>query len=529
MKQVHRLLLSLLSGILLSFTWLGLPGWLLFVAFVPLLVLNDFFVKNKAAFPGIAYWGYVFISALIWNVAASWWMAKASLTGVAMGMILNSFLMSLVLWLAHSMHQKLSARLGYISLVVFWISMEYFQFNWDIEWPCLQLGSGLANHVRLIQWYEYTGTFGGTLWILVVNVLVFRLGTAIWQKVKAQQLVTSLVSFLILLAGPLALSCYMYYEYVEKEHPKHFAIIQPNVDPYTERFDMEAENQKLENFLRLAGQVTTNEIDYILGPETVFENQWYWNEDKFDTNGYLQRLNTFQNKYSKAEFIFGVSSFKVYPNKDEATITARKRDELIYDRFNTALYLTREGNTQVYHKSKLVSGVEKTPFLRYLPFSKDMVIDLGGAYGTLGQQNEPSNFISKDGTRLAPVICFESVFGEYVTEYIKKGAQILLIITNDGWWKNSRGYKQHLLFSQLRAIETRRSIARAANTGTSCFINQRGDIIQPTEWWEEAAIKGTLNANTAITFYVKHGDFVAHGALFVSVLLMLLMLVKRFR
>jgi len=158
-----------------------------------------------------------------------------------------------------------------------------------------------------------------------------------------------------------------------------------------------------------------------------------------------------------------------------------------------------------------------------------MFIDLGGASGTLGTQKEASNFDSVDGVQVAPVICFESVFGEYVADYVLKGAQAIFIITNDGWWKNSRGYKQHLLFSRLRAIETRRSIARAANTGTSCFINQRGDVIQPTKWWEEAAIAGTLNTNNKITFYVKHGDYIARGAVLVSVLLGLLVFAKRFK
>ncbi|MCY1719282.1 apolipoprotein N-acyltransferase [Prolixibacteraceae bacterium Z1-6] len=529
MKQIHRLLLSLLSGILLSFPWLGLPGWVLFVAFVPLLILDNYFLKYKTTFPVASFWGYTFLTFLVWNIASSWWMAKVSVSGVGTAMVLNAFVMSLVWWAAHSIRRNHSSRLGYIALVVFWISLEYFQFNWDIEWPCLQLGSGLAWHVEIIQWYEYTGTFGGTFWILALNILAFRLALTIRQKQYNRVYRINLVIFLILLVVPLFFSMVMYSSYKEAANPKTIAIVQPNVDPYGEQFDMDAETDKLENFLRLAGEVTTDETDIIVGPETVFENQWYWNEDSFKTNGFLQRINVFQNKFKKAETVFGVSSFKVYPNKEKATITARNKDGVIYDRFNTALYLNREGQTQVYHKTKLVSGVEKTPFLRHLPFAKDFVIDLGGAYGTLGQQKEASNFTLEGGTRVAPVICFESVFGAYVTEYVKKGAELIVIITNDGWWKNSRGYKQHLLFSQLRAIETRRSIARAANTGTSCFINQRGDVIQPTAWWKEAAIKGTVNANNELTFYVKHGDYLGRGAVFISVLLVLFFLVKRFK
>ena len=83
-------------------------------------------------------------------------------------------------------------------------------------------------------------------------------------------------------------------------------------------------------------------------------------------------------------------------------------------------------------------------------------------------------------------------------------------------------------FARLRAIETRRSIARSANTGISCFINQRGDIFQPTGWWVDAVIEGTINTNDELTFYVKYGDYIARISLFVSVLLLLNLAVKRF-
>ncbi|WP_346857284.1 apolipoprotein N-acyltransferase [uncultured Draconibacterium sp.] len=529
MTRLHRFLLSILSGVLLSLPWLGFPGWILFVAFVPLLILDEFFVSFKKAFPIVSFWGHVFLAVLIWNILSAWWMAKVSISGVGMAMVLNAFFMSLIWWYAHWVRRRYSSRLGYILLVVLWISLEYLQFNWDIEWPCLQMGSVLANQIKTIQWYEFTGTFGGTLWVLLLNVLFFRIVYDVWQKNYSKRLRINSVVFSILLLAPLAISYRMFYSYVETGNPIQVAIVQPNVDPYSEQFDMDAEREKLSNFLRLAKTVTGNETDFIVGPETVFENQWFWNEDHFKSNDFILQLDSFMNTYPKAELLFGVSSFKVFPDKQSASKTARNKDGILYDRYNTALFLSKSGDYQVYHKSKLVMGVEKTPFLRFIPFVNDMVIDLGGAYGTLGTQAEPTNFVAKDGTPVAPVICFESVFGEYLTEYVKKGAGIIFVITNDGWWKNSRGYKQHLLFSQLRAVETRRSIARAANTGTSCFIDQRGNVLNPTPWWEEAAIKGSVNVNHKITFYVQHGDYIARGALFVSVLLVLFLWVKRFR
>ena len=527
MKRFHRLLLSLSTGVLLSLPWLGFPGWVLFVAFIPLLYLENFFFEYKEGFPPVSLWGHVFLAALIWNVLASWWMTKVSLVGVGAAMIFNAFLMSLVWWAAHSIRRKLSSPLGYISLVVFIISLEYLQFKWDIEWPCLQLGSVLANTVKIIQWYEYTGTFGGTLWILLVNLFLFQLLRNIQLKSPLKKTVTSSIVLLVLVIVPLIISFQMYSSYKENENPINVAIVQPNVDPYNEKFDMEAETQKLDDFLRLASEVTTDTTDFIIGPETLFEHQTLWNEATFESNTFLNRLESFLQKYENTELVFGVSSYEVYLNEEDITYSAQHNNGVTYDRYNTAMLFSKAGEIQTYHKSKLVAGVEKVPFQKYFSFLKNNFIDLGGASGSLGRQKEASNLIAEKAV-IAPVICFESVFGEYVTDFVKKGANVIFVITNDGWWKNSRGYKQHLLFSQLRAVETRRSIARSANTGTSCFINQRGDVLQATNWWHEAAIVGSINKNETLTFYVKHGNFIARTSVFISILMVLLAFVKKF-
>jgi apolipoprotein N-acyltransferase len=125
--------------------------------------------------------------------------------------------------------------------------------------------------------------------------------------------------------------------------------------------------------------------------------------------------------------------------------------------------------------------------------------------------------------RVATVICYESVYGEFVTGYVKKGANLIFVLTNDGWWGDTPGYHQHNAFSSIRAIETRRSVARSANTGISSFINQRGEVLQKLSWWQRGAIKDTINANDSITFYVKYGDYIGRVARFFSLLVVLLL------
>jgi len=126
-------------------------------------------------------------------------------------------------------------------------------------------------------------------------------------------------------------------------------------------------------------------------------------------------------------------------------------------------------------------------------------------------------------------VCYESDYGEFVTEFIKAGANVLFIITNDGWWKDSQGYRQHARFSKLRAIETRRSIARSANTGISCIINQKGQIVEQTKWWEKDTITAVINANENTTFYVKYGDSIPRMALVISVILLAIQIVGKLK
>lgn len=527
MKRSFRILLSVLSGVLLSLAWLGFPGWILFFALLPLLYLDKFFVDNKKGFPGVSFWGHAFLAFFIWNILTTWWIAHATVAGAIMAIVTNTFLMSLTWWLAHAARRKFKANLGYIALTVFWISFEYFHYHWDIEWPWLQLGNGFANNIKMVQWYEFTGVFGGTLWVLLMNIVLFNLVEHIRLKTPIKQSIISIAAFNSLLILPLALSFSMYFSYHEKENPKHIVVVQPNVNPYSESYDMAAETQKRDKFISLAKTKITDSTDFVIGPETVFENPGFWNEATLGTNRFYIGFADFQSRYKNAEMVFGVSSYKVYRTPNDVTKTARKQGDIYYDRFNTAIFIGRNGQPQIYHKSKLVVGVEKMPFIKYLGFIKDIVINIGGTTGSLGRQKESSVFTSKDGIKVAPVICYESVFGEYVASYIKKGAGLIFIITNDGWWKKTAGYKQHLSFARLRAIETRRSIARSGNTGISCFINQRGDVFNKTKWWTDTAISGKINVNDKTTFYVEHGDYIARISLFLSVLLVLFLFVKR--
>ena len=173
-------------------------------------------------------------------------------------------------------------------------------------------------------------------------------------------------------------------------------------------------------------------------------------------------------------------------------------------------------------------GVEHMPYPRIFGPIDDM---LGGVIGRCVGQEEVSLLNVAGNTGNIPVgcaVCYESVYGEYFTEYVRKGARAMTIITNDAWWGNTPGYRQHLSYASLRSIETRRAIARCANTGISAIISPGGKILQSTPWWEQAVIEGQIPLRDDTTFYVSHGDITGRVCTFLF-LLLLLALIVRFR
>ena len=170
--------------------------------------------------------------------------------------------------------------------------------------------------------------------------------------------------------------------------------------------------------------------------------------------------------YPDINVVTGLVTYKLYPaTKDAPTVSARRIDAsgLYYDHFNSAVQIDSGKSFGIYHKSKLVPGIEMQfsngpgRFItRILPY-------LGGTKWGYGIQKERICFEhTSTSMKIAPVICYESVFGKFVTDYVKKGAEALFIITNDGWWKNTNGYKQHLYFASLRAIETQTTSCKSS-------------------------------------------------------------------
>ncbi|MDR1226194.1 MAG: apolipoprotein N-acyltransferase [Prevotellaceae bacterium] len=537
----RHLILTLLSALLLSLPWFeSFSGLLLLIAFVPLLLVEQQHTQvNKRGL-----WRYVALCFFVWNAATTWWIMHATVGGMLFAITANTAQMTFVFMLARWVKKKTSPPVGYTALVAFWVTWEYFYLNAEISWPWLTLGNGLAKDIALIQWYELVGTLGGSLWILLINVLLFNLlqKYSLQRKGEVQRQKSSgkwvflfsptaqLCLIALLIATPITYSLIRYYTYKEQGSPCHVAILQPNIDPYTEKFNKRNYHQQRNIILALADSSLTVETDYVIAPETAFEGSMW--ENTLAQHHIVLRLRKFCEQRPRVKFITGATTLYQYEENEKLSPTARQFQDApyFYDIYNSALQIDTSPVVETYHKSKLVVGVEMLPYPKYLKLLNTLAINLGGTAGGLGTQPERSIF-GNDSSKFKPgvAICYESIFGEYYAEYVQKGANLMFIITNDGWWRNTPGYRQHLHYASLRAIETRRSIARSANTGISAIINQRGQIEQHTDWWVRAAISGTINTNSHSTPYVRTGDAAARIASMLSILIGLYTLSITFR
>jgi apolipoprotein N-acyltransferase len=523
MNRLHLLILSVLSGILLSLGWPadGFPV-LLFVAFIPLLLVeNHFFTKQGRV--GIRIFPYALLTFFIWNILTTYWIKNSTYVGATLAIVLNALFMATIFTLFHFSHRKLlKNNWGYLVLVAFWITFEHVHHHWDLNWPWLNLGNGFGNYITWVQWYEFTGMLGGSIWVLVVNVLLF-IGFQQWKKdqVLNRTSVIYVGSGLLVFIVPIFISMLIYTHYKEKYNPVDITIIQPNVDPYAEQYSLPPV-VIVNKILGLCDGKVDNKTDFILTPESAIQEYSYENEINFKES--IIRLRQYLKQFPRAKLVVGMSTLREFKPGEVKTTSARKADWGWYDAYNTALMLDTSQIFQKHHKSKLTPGVEIMPFHEALKFLDKFAIDLGGTVGTLGADSAQIPFRINDRLKVAPVICYESAYGEFVTRYVRNGANMIFVITNDGWWGHSPGYRQHFLFSRLRAVETRRSVARSANTGTSAFINQRGDVSQATNYWVPAAIRQTINANDEMTFYVRHGDYLATISVWASGLFFLLTL-----
>ena len=532
MKRENILLwgLVVLFAVLMSVPFL-VPhtGFLALIGLVPLLCME----RIATAFEKKRIWVYHYSAFVLWNAITTFWVCNATVGGGLFAIFANAFQMSLIFGLFRLSKKKFTGVLPYIFLMVTWIAWERFYFDAEISWPWLVLGNSFARSTGAIQWYEFTGTLGGSLWIWLCNLGIFGMMTALsdgsWftYNNKAKVFTVSALAAVIIL--PFIISPVIgsrYKDAMDTPQQLEVLVVQPNIDPYNK---FEALTQGQQNAILEAQIVSALEYRkgdtlapplLIVAPETFTGGVIVGQYPRSET---WKRFTKLLKEYPGVSMLFGASSYEYDYTAIRPSHTARMvTDGLWVESHNSAIMIDGSADTEIYHKSKLVVAVEHTPYPAIFCRLDDM---LGGVMGRCVGQEEISLLHVSD-IPVGCAVCYESVYGEYYTDYIRKGARAMTIITNDAWWGNTPGYRQHLSYASLRAIETRRAIARCANTGISAIVSPAGEILQPTPWWEQAVIKSSIPLRDELTFFVRHGDITGRICSFIFVLLLLALAVR---
>ena len=522
---------SVLSAILMSIPFL-VPhtGFLSLIGLIPLLCME----RIASGQGKKIIWHYHYACFVLWNAITTFWVCNATVGGGIFAIFANALQMSTIFALFRLSKKRFNGVLPYIFLMVTWIAWERFYFDAEISWPWLVLGNSFARTTWAVQWYEFTGTLGGSLWIWLCNLGVFGMMVSLsdgrWFSWNWKAKSASLGGLALIFIAPFICSHHTGKACTAESSGNgenlEVLIVQPNIDPYN-KFEALSQDQQND----IVQQQITKALEYrkgdtlasqllVVAPET-FTNDIIVGQ--YERSRTWRRFTGLLGEYPGVSMLFGASAYDYIFSKDAPSYTARNLgDGLWVESHNSALMIDGDADTEIFHKSKLVVAVEQTPYPAVFCKIDDM---LGGVMGRCVGQDEISLLHAGD-IPVGCAVCYESVYGEYYTDYIRKGAKAMTVITNDAWWGDTPGYKQHLSYASLRAIETRRAIARCANTGISAIILPSGKITQPTPWWEQAVISGNLPLREDMTFFVTHGDITGRVCNFISLLLLLALVVR---
>ena len=510
----RRLIAVFTAVVLLSMGWLGFSGLTTLVGLAPLLWISDSYGDTRRDWWRV--FGWSLLTFVLWNIATVWWIWNATPVGPIAATLVATTLNMIAFMAYHTVSKKAPKALAYVLLVAGWITTEYWAFYGEISFPWLILGNGFSESPWAVQWYEYTGVFGGTLWVLLSNILVYE---AVRRRNNRYTAVAALA-----VVVPLAISLGIYCTYEPSNRTAKIAVVQPNVDCY-DKFHGDTAWQE-ENILDLLGRVPRG-VDFVALPETTLPEYIY--EPNAEREAIVDTIaGTLRAQCPNAVVIAGASTWQDYKTGHQTRTARKRRGGEYYDIFNSALEITPAGEVDIYHKSRLVIGVEKMPLPWLFKMLEFLVIDLGGTVGQLGVGTHAKTFDS-NGIKVGPAICYEAIYGDFYGGFVREGADAMTVISNDGWWGNTPGHRRLFAFCRLRAIEHRRAIARSANTGVSGFITERGDDGQRMEWEERGVLTTNITLNDKLTFYTRYGDYIGRIARYVALLCILYFMAYRIR
>ena len=500
-------------------------GFLAVLSFAPLFLLEHT-IRTGGLRRG---WWYGFAAFLLFNIATTWWVWNVSPAGAIAALTANTIQMSVIFALlrltrswAIKAAEAFPRRAGvlnalpYVFFIALWLGWEHCYCEVELSWPWLILGHALATAPRLAQWYEVTGPLGGSLWILAGGLLVFAaIRAAAEHRAKALRAFGIAASCFILV--PALLSLIRYHSWQENGEPVEVLAVQPNVDPFM-KYGIVPQARLDEQLLSQAEGALTPDTRYLITPETF---TYSIDIDHPYNSPSWQAYSAFLAKRPELTMVLGSRTIRQLPAGPRPSRTARQTPSGWYEVYNSAIMAGVNAPYVYYHKAKLVPGVESMP--RIISVFAPIIEYFGGAATGHGRMDRIVALQGADGHRFGVMICYDSAYGDFSSQAAADGADLLAVITNDGWWGDTPGYRQHFRLASLRAIENRRDVVQCANTGMSGFINQRGDVLSHTGWWTSETLLGVMHARSDVTFFSRHGDIIGRTSSVLGPILLLLL------
>lgn len=474
----EKWLLALLSGFLLTAAFPPGPlSWVAWVAFIPLFKGLEGLSRKEALSAGFAFGLAHNLTLLYWVVFVMQHYGNLPMTVSVAILVLFAMYLALYPAVFCFLSSFLHGPAFSFKAAGLWVVLEFVRANVLTGFPWCLVGHSQYRRLPLIQICDVAGVYGISFLVLFANACLYRL---LFQPPRrAGRMEWSALLLLVLFS--LGYGYHRLAETPQREKPFRVAIVQGNIDQSV-KWNPAFQAETIAVYRRLSLASRPFAPDLVVWPETAVP--------LFLQDGEPLAVRVLETaRESGAYFVLGSPAYGIEGNS------------LHYH--NRAYLIGPTGEVlDAYDKVHLVPFGEYVPLQRFLPFVQRLVVSAGDFRP--GSRLEPLP-LSKGAAGV--LICYESIFPELARAMTRSGAELLINLTNDAWYGMTSAPHQHFSMAVFRAVENRRPLVRAANTGFSAFISARGEILEATELFSEALIHRALERGSSrLTLYARYGD-----------------------
>lgn len=505
----------MLTGLLLGLSFPPLPlPYLAWFGLVPLIV------RWTRAYDPYRFITETYLAFLLMHLVAMHWVAFHTMGSVALLSVIALLVLpippALAIGLSLWVRTKLGSVMGLVALVLMFVGYEYVMARGAAAFVWLLLGNSQAEALMWNQIAEWTGVTGLTLWLWLMNVFFFMilLAQRLWMRI-------GWIAGLVLLAAlPVWLSANRLARLPVASEQVRLGVVQPAMSPRA--WADVKDTSRLDSLLAQSDDLLSRTLlkpSLLVWPETAMPLRETVPEQVAMNNrarSWASRNDTYllTGAIVPREWKFDVN--RPLPDRTNGPSNP-------YAYYNSALLVSPSSTILPAHKRKLVPFAEFVPFSNKLTALTALGVAAGGVNGyNIGSLPRSYEIQRVSGHRIGTLICFESVFGNRVRQEVAQGAKLLVVLAQNGWWHHPSGREQHLAFSRLRAIETRRAMVWATVSGPSGLLLPDGSFLHDTPFGQKASPTFAAPLHDGRTFFSRYGDWLGAIAAIASVLVVLL-------